>query len=103
MSVTRTRYFLENREWLCERMTYDEVELADEMVAYDLIHALLSEIRRLEQMVMDTRGEVNALSTQGDVYDFIPENVSDGTFYDHPAIKRYIELFEDEATIPWES
>ena len=74
----------------------------DEMIPYDLIHDLLKNIRRLETLVMETRDEVNALSLDGDVYDITAENVIDGTCYDHPAINRYIEIFEDEALIPRE-
>jgi len=103
MSAREMRYYLENREWLCEHSNYEDIEAMDEMIPYDLIHELLQNIRRLGTLVTETRDEVNALSPDGNVYDIIAENVFDGVYYDHPAINRYIELFEDEALIPWES
>ena len=96
------RYYLENRDWLCEHCLYDEIEAMDEMIPYDLIHELLKDIRRLQALVMETRDGVNALSPGREVYDVTAENVFDGVYYDHPAIDRYIELFESDALRPWE-
>jgi hypothetical protein len=96
------RYYLENRDWLIEHSNYDDIEAADEIVPYDLIHELLGDIDRLTTMVMKTRGEVNALSTDGDVYGPTAENVFNGIYHDHPALGRYLEIFGDEALKPWE-
>jgi len=97
------KYYLENRDWLCEHTTNDEIEAMDEKIPYDLIHELLQDIRRLTALVIETRDEVNALSRDGDAYDITAENVFDGSYYDHPAIDRYIEIFEGEAIRPWEA
>jgi len=102
MFVTGCRYFLKNRSWFCEYMNYDDVELMDEMIPYDLIHALLGDIHRLAYLVMETRSEVNVLAPDVPVYDMFAKNVFDGIYDDHPAIDRYIELFGDEALQPWE-
>ena len=74
---------------------YDVYELAmiEEMRTYELIHALLADIRRLARLVMDTREEVNNLSPGGIVYYMTAEDVFDGTYYDHPAMKRYFEIY----------
>jgi len=45
---------------------------------------------------------VNRLSSGVLAYDMTAGNVSDGTYYDFPAMKRYMELFGDAAIIPWE-
>jgi len=102
MSILETKYYQENRDWLCEHSTYEEIEAMDEMVPYDLIHELLKDIKRLTTLVMETRDEVNALSQDRKVYDVTAENVFDGTYYDHPATERYIQLFKSDALIPWE-
>jgi len=102
MSTLEMKYYLDNRDWLCEHITCDEIEAMDEMVPYDLVHELLKEIRRLTTMVMETRDEVNALSPGREVYDMTAENVFNGIYFDHPALERYIELFEGDALVPWE-
>ena len=101
MSVTSCCYSLKIRNWFCEHMNYD-VELIDEMIPYDLIHVLLGDVRRLVYLVMETRSEVNVFAPDGPVYDMLAENLFNGTYDDHPAIDRYIELFGDEALPPWE-
>jgi len=102
MSAFEMRYYLENRDWLCEHSNYVDIEAMDEMIPYDLIHELLKDIRRLQTLVMETRNEVNALSPIGKVYDMTAENVFSGNYDDHPALDRYIKLFEGDALIPWE-
>ena len=102
MSILEIKYYLENRDWLCEQCSYEDIEAMDEMIPYDLIHDLLKDIKRLTALVMETRDEVNVLSPSCKAYDVIAENVFDGTYYDHPAIERYIQIFKDDALIPWE-
>ena len=102
MSTMEMRYYLENRDWLCEHSIHDDIEAMDEMIPYGLIHELLKDIRRLQALVMKTRDEVNALSPGGDAYDIIAENVFDGAYYDHPALDRYIKLFGGNVLLPWE-
>jgi len=80
----------------------DSLDAMEEMIPYELIHALLADIRRLENIVIFTREEVNRLSSGVLAYDMTAGNVSDGTYYDFPAMKRYMELFGDAAIIPWE-
>jgi hypothetical protein len=68
----------------------------------DLIHALLANICRLENLVISTRDEVNRLSLGGLAYDLTAENVNDGSYYNFPALKRYMQLYGEWAVIPWE-
>ena len=102
MSAYEMKYYLENRDWLCEHSNYEDIEAMDEMIPYDLIHELLKDIRRLQALVMETRDEVNALSPTCIVYDITSENIFNGVYNDHPALDRYIKLFEVDALIPWE-
>ena len=102
MSTSEMKYYLENRDWLCEHCLCEEIEAMDEIAPYDLIHELLKDVRRLTALVMETRDEVNALSPTRKAYDVTAENMSDGSYYDHPALERYIQLFEDKALVPWE-
>lgn len=102
MSTMEMKYYLENRDWLCEHYLYEEIEAMDEMIPYDLIHELLKDIRRLVALALETRNEVNALSPGREIYDVPVENLLDGIYYDHPALDRYIQLFKDEALVPWE-
>jgi hypothetical protein len=102
MSTLSTRQYLENRDYLMEHCTYDEIEAADEMIPYDLIHELLAEIRRLAFMVIDARRETNTHSKDGEIYNMPGENVFNAIYHDHPAINRYVRMFGDEALKPWE-
>ena len=102
MGAFEMKYYLENRDWLCEYLGYEDIEAMDEMVPYDLIHELLKDIRRLQALVMETRDEVNVLSPDCKVYDMTAENVFNSIYDEHPALDRYIKLFEDDALIPWE-
>lgn len=92
-----------NEAWNREHFDIDTLAEIEERLPYELIHALLADIKRLEYLVMETREEVNSLSSSGLVYDMTAENLYDGTYYCHPSLKRYFEYFEDEAIIPWES
>lgn len=102
MGTLGMKYYLEHRDGLCGHSNYEDIEAMDEMIPYDLIHKLLKDIRRLQALAIKTRDEVNALSPDGDAYGMTAENVFDGDYYDHPALERYIELFEGDALIPWE-
>ena len=66
-----------------------------------LIHRLLRDRRRLEQMVIKTREEVNAIATPGTdlFYDMTAENVFDRSYSEMPAFKQYEELFGEEALL----
>jgi len=69
-----------------------------------LIHRLLDDRNRLEQLVIDTREEVNALVAPGadPVYDMTAENVSDRSYCAMPAFKSYCNYFgEDALDSPW--
>jgi len=92
------RYDLKNL-WFSEFYDTDTLELLEEMVPYELIHALLEDICRLEKLVFDTRTKVNALSKNGVIYDCVSEDVCNGIYFDHPAMSRYIELYGDTAII----
>jgi len=102
MSILEMKYYLENRDWLYEHSNYEDIEEMDEIIPYDLIHELLKDIRRLTALVMETRDEVNALSSGCMAYEVTAENVFNGLYYDHPAIDRYIQVFKNDALIPWE-
>ena len=83
--------------------TIDYYHITDgEIEAYNLIHALVKDVRRLENMVIKTREEVNQLSMESEVYDVICENVSNGIYYDLPAMDNYIEMFGADAVKLWE-
>jgi len=64
-----------------------------------LIHRLLQDRERLEQMVIGTREEVNSMSAPGTdpAYDLTAENVFDRSYSDMPAFKGYEEMFGEEA------
>jgi len=94
-------YILEDISHIQGTMDYYHIT-NDEIEAYNLIHALVKDVRRLENMVMKTREEVNRLSMEGEVYDMISENVSNAIYYDLPAMDSYIELFGDDAVKLWE-
>ena len=89
-------------EYLREHYDLDTLDFMEEMPPYELIHALLADIRRLENLVILTRDEVNRLSSGVLAYDMTAENVYDGSYYDFPALKRYMELYGEWAIIPWE-
>ena len=93
-------YVMVERTWLQE-LCDDEAAMEREMVPYALIHSLIKDVRRLGQMVMETREEVNRLSQTGRVYGMTAENVFDGSYYDHPAISRYAELYGNGAIKIW--
>ena len=80
-----------------------EFGFGDEMAPYELIHALLEEIWMLEEMVVETRKEVNFFSCDGEkVYDgddFSSESFSNFRYLYMPAMDRYIELYGSDAII----
>jgi len=80
----------------------DSLDFMEEMLPYELIHALLADICRLEKLVVYTRDEVNRLSSGVLAYDMTAQDVSDDSYYEFPAFKRYMELYGDWAVIPWE-
>ena len=94
-------YILEDISHIQDTIDYYHIT-GDEVDAYNLIHALVKDVRRLENMVMKTREEVNRLSMEGKVYDLICENVSNGIYYCLPAMDNYIEMFGDDAVKLWE-
>ena len=71
--------------------------------AYDLIDALLINIDRLEHLVVGAREEVNSLIPYGQPprYYMTYEDVCDGTYDDHPALKRYVKCYGEYALMPW--
>ena len=91
-----------DRSTACEHYDDDTLDLMEEMIPYELIHILLADIHRLENLVIATRDEVNRLSSKRLVYPMTAQDVSDGSYYDSPVLKRYIELFGEWAIIPWE-
>jgi hypothetical protein len=95
-------YILVDEGWLHE-LCDDEHALEEEFVPYKLIHALIDDVQRLQQMIIETREEVNRLSPNGVVYDLTAENVFNGTYHEFPAMKRYAELYEGEAIRIWEN
>ena len=74
----------------------DAISAAIEEIPYELIHILLNEIERLGELVTATRQEANkAVAGQQKPYPYLAENVWNMTFYDHPAMHRYQELYCD--------
>ena len=94
-------YVMAEKGWL-QGLRDTEAALIEEMAIYELVHALMKDVRRLSSLVMETREEVNRVSPNGKLYDMTAENVFDGSYYDLPAISRYIELYGDEAIKIWE-
>ena len=90
-------------EYAREHYDDDTLDLMEEIFPYELIHVLLADIRRLENLVIATRDEVNSLSSGALVYEMTAQDVSDGSYYDSPVLKRYMELFGEWAIIPWDS
>ena len=90
-------------EYAREHYNDDTLDLMEEMIPYELIHVLLADILRLEKLVIATRDEVNRLSSEGLVYVTTAQDISDGSYYDSPVLKRYMELFGEWAIIPWDS
>jgi len=90
-------------EYAREHYDTDTLDLMEEMFPYELIHILLADIIRLENLVIATRDEVNRLSSKGKVYEMTAQDISDGSYYDSPVLKRYMELFGEWAIIPWDS
>jgi len=94
-------YILEDMSHIQGLTEYDHIT-DGEMDAYNLIHALIKDVKRLEQMVIETREEVNRISMDGKIYDVTCENVLNGIYYDLPAMDNYIEMFGEDAIKLWE-
>jgi hypothetical protein len=85
-----------NEGWchgLCEEK---EVWAEKEMCFCELIKALLDDVFRLEQMVIETRKEVNFFSDDEPYYDDFEEYVFDDSYFDLPAMKLYKEFCEND-------
>ena len=82
---------------------YDDcqIDLMDEMLPYELIHLLLDDILRLQCLVVETRIEVNnrAKAEELPVYLILDQDIANYTYYDHPAMSRYQELYEEYAIV----
>jgi len=61
---------------------------------YELIRILLEDICRLGQLVIDAREEANALAPPDlKPYPDAGENVWDRSYFTHPAVEKYEELY----------
>jgi hypothetical protein len=82
-----------------EHCDEDTIALMTEMIPYELIHRLLKENLRLCNLIIDTRKEVNALAQddKNPVYSMTAENVFCGIDDEHPAMERYLALYEEHA------
>jgi hypothetical protein len=69
--------------------------------AFDLIHLLIQDVKRLELLVVETREEANRLSrgTGRLPYDMTWENVSDRSYVEHPAVAEYMEMYGEGAVL----
>ncbi|MCL1981634.1 MAG: hypothetical protein FWG53_00900 [Clostridiales bacterium] len=79
------------------RETYD-TDTIDEYVEglpYELMHILLEEIDKLGKMVMSVRSELNALTPPGqyEPYPDLATDIWDMSWYDHPSVKKYEEIY----------
>jgi hypothetical protein len=82
-------------EFLREHWTEDEVEEMYERIPYELIDLLIKNSEILKYAIMELREEINALTPENEYVPY-PMTASDlpGIFFDdHPAMKRYQELF----------
>ncbi len=70
----------------------------EEELAYQLVDFLLAEQRRLHRLILEAREDVNFLCLPGRVpYPVIAEDVVNAQFDDHPAMRRYFELYGSHA------
>jgi hypothetical protein len=93
--LAKEGHILVDEGWLHE-LCDEEAASRQEMIPYELIHTLICDVQRLEQLVAETRGEVNTLSQGGVVYHIPMQDICNRSFRYHPAAKRYIELYDDE-------
>ena len=79
--------------------TYDtDTDTIDEYVEglpYELTRLLLEEIDKLGKMVMSVRAEVNALTPPGqyEAYPDLATDIWDMSWYGHPSVKKYEEIY----------
>lgn len=72
----------------------DTLDLIEELETAKLIRALVEYAKTLEEMVVELRSQVNALSPTGQAKPF-PDLHGDiyETFFDYPAYQKFEELF----------
>jgi hypothetical protein len=80
---------------MSENYDIDTISNYVEDLPYELIQTLLSEMKKLEGLVINTREEVNALTSpdQPIPYPDVVSDIVDLSFYDHPAVRRYEEIY----------
>jgi len=68
----------------------------------EVIHRLLKDRGRLEQLVIEAREQVNSLALAAGadrIYDLTAENVFNRSYDDMAALKKYAELYGSEAIV----
>jgi hypothetical protein len=92
--LAKEGHILADEGWL-HGLTDDEAALREEMAPYELIDTLMKDVARLEQTVAETHKEVNRLSSGRVVYGNPFGDICNRSQRYHPAVKRYIELYDD--------
>jgi len=84
-------------EGMSEKYDSDTIDAFMEELPYELIHKLLGEIDKLGEMVISVREEVNALAADSvqAPYPDIAGDIWDTSYNDHPAMRRYREIYGD--------
>jgi len=98
--LAKEGHILVEEGWLHE-LCDDSLALEEEQIPYGLIHALVRDVQRLEQIVIETREEVNRLSTDEVVYHIPAQDVCNRAYCFHPAVGKYLELYGEEAENFW--
>jgi len=89
--------WLNKNEELLEIYDIEEIMLIQEYEIYELVDFLMNDVQRLCCLVMEAREQANIFAVKlkcADLpYPMTAENVFDGSFDDHPAMTRYLELY----------
>ncbi|MDR0875681.1 MAG: hypothetical protein LBN12_05675 [Clostridiales Family XIII bacterium] len=98
------QYLISENEWLYGITDPDDIVIlpAGEQTAYELVHALLNDVVRLTELVMETRCAMNWRTPGGPVFEDVSKGVMKEDYIYLPAMNRYVELYKDEAVKLWD-
>lgn len=89
--------WLNENENLLELYDIDEIMFIQECEIYQLVDFLMSDVQRLCCLVLEAREQANLFAEKLKYldlpYPMTVENVFDGSFDNHPAMTRYLELY----------
>ena len=82
---------------MAEGCDMDFILFYQECLFYELVDFLTDDLDRLRELLMKTREHANAIAVNGMCeqipYPMAAEDIWDGSFDDHPAMVRYIQLY----------